>query len=446
MPTIAELQAYIAATKAPASARNYSAVLQRFADYAGDGELCYDRLTPDFVAGFGNYLLSEGLTPASAGLFQRCLRALLKDTAPADRLPQVKAAFAAVSSRNIGASKALEAEALRIIATADLNAYPSLDRIRQAYMYAIYSGGATLGLMQTGFPEACTLQQQQILRQFRRRNDEELAAYVGRLSSENYRSGLRAIGAQLGIEPDIDKTTEADNYVEAARSIGISPERIAATMAVSNAYSAQVSGADKVTARQRQAARQRVAHALFDLRPRWYAMRVYRRTATELADELQTQAEEYGLAELETFVAPEPVVRPGMPQPSGSAMIQRLLFVHTHEANIKDIKRRLGVGAHLYSYRHGGRPAHIPDADMKLFMLLADAARDTIQYHFPEEGEEAADRYRPGMRARVKAGPFTGLAGIIGRSKDSYKVVLRIETLGGAVITADLPAEFVEPE
>lgn len=443
MPTIAELQAHVAATKSDASARNYRAALQRLADYLGSDSLSYQRLSPGFVADFGHYLLGCGLTPSSVGLFQRCIRALLKALAPADQLAQVKAAFAEVGSKNISATAALSPDQLRQIAAARWPEHPSLERIRDAYMYAIYSGGTTLEAMQSEMPESATLQQQQIIRRHRRQYRQDFTDYLSQLDPDHYRSGLTAISAMLQLQPAIGATNEADNYIAAARAIGIAPERIAASAAQPTPFTRQVVGADKINPRQRRAARQRVAHSLVDLRPRWYALRTFRQTADQFRDELNALAAQPDAEPLDTFMAPLPPTKPGTPPPPGSNVVQHLLFVHTDEANILEISRAR-QGVHLYTYRGTGRPAHIADADMKLFMLLSDAARDTIRYYFPEADAPAAD-FQAGQQVRVKIGPFTGLVGIIDRTRDSYKIVLKIETLGGAVITADLPAEFVEP-
>ena len=90
-------------------------------------------------------------------------------------------------------------------------------------------------------------------------------------------------------------------------------------------------------------------------------------------------------------------------------------------------------------------PAFINTDEMMAFMFLADVAGDTIRYFFPDE-TEAMPEFSANERVMVTNGNFTGHVGLIDKvGKDRLRVVVRIEAMNGAIVTAEIPAKFLRP-
>ena len=100
----------------------------------------------------------------------------------------------------------------------------------------------------------------------------------------------------------------------------------------------------------------------------------------------------------------------------------------------------------MFSFRDGDRtPAFIRTDEMMTFMFLADVAGDTIRYFFPDE-LEGLPKFDVSETVAVTNGALTGHVGVVERvGKDRLRVLVRIDAMNGAIVTAEIPLKFLRP-
>lgn len=114
-------------------------------------------------------------------------------------------------------------------------------------------------------------------------------------------------------------------------------------------------------------------------------------------------------------------------------VISGMIFVKTTPANYLDILHTQGVVSFL-KLRGENHPAIIPDKQMETFRFLVDSSEDTI--------EIINENLAVGDLITVIKGPLKGLEGELVSFKGYNKIMIRIESLGCALV--DAPSTYVK--
>lgn len=449
--------------KSASTAKGYLAVLGRLEQYCGCGSLLSGQVSADFVTGFGRFLAEEKLTAATVAMYKRTLRALLKDAFGQQCAGVIKAAFADVVSSNETDTRGITADELRRVAYADLGGSPWLMRVRDVFMMCVYGCGLPLGKLKQAlaaepgsgmmdddvdaacgfarFPAAKWMQEGAAA--FGRVHGTGIREYLAGLSESTYIKGLGAIGTVLQLKHPLTPKSAVDGWIAVAQSIGVRGAVIAAAVTGDTAYR-KIMGEefDDTTREVGVQAACRVAGAITDLTERWYAMRCFADSPEDVSARIK--GGEVVEGKVETFI---PVAsQGGKNMAAGDRLMGKMLFFRCTSAAAVVLKNRLGRGVHVFSFHDSERtPAFINTDEMMAFMFLADVAGDTIRYFFPDE-TEAMPEFSANERVTVTNGNFTGHVGLIDKvGKDRLRVVVRIEAMNGAIVTAEIPAKFLRP-
>lgn len=450
---LADLGLEVKYTKKASTAKGYLAVLKHLEIYCGKKELRLEEISTEFVEGFGRYLVDEGLSAATVGLYKRSLRALLKDAFGREGANVLKSAFAGVASSNETETMGITSDELREVADACLTESPWLRRVRDVFMLCVYGCGLSFAELKHRCEEGADIAAEDIFEPyaagrwmreaaiaFGATNGIGLLEYIGGLSEETYRQGLAAIGVLLRLKHPLTEKSAVDGWIATARALGFGSEAIVGGAAVETAYRKIVGRmtADDVTAAAEEAAC-KVAAAITDLSERWYAMRCFSATPDETAPLVQKIA--VGRRRIETFV---PSVGNGKHSDAADRMMDKMLFFRCRASEAVKVKKSLGRSVHVFSFSDSDRtPAFICADEMMAFMFLADVAGDTIRYFFPDE-ISGLPPFAISERVTVTNGKLMGHVGVIDKiGKDRLRVVVKIEALNGAMVTAEIPIKFL---
>lgn len=456
---LTELAAKVRTTRSASTAKGYLAVLRRLSDYLHSDFLPLEEVTPGFVAGFSRYLSGTGLSPATAAMYLRSLRALLRGAFGRGCARHLAEAFAMAGNTMVPAETggALCASGLHRINDADLSVHPWLWRVRDLFMLSFYGCGATLQRLRqvagNGEPQAwdafgagCWMRD--AAASFAATHGMPLADALGRLSDESYANGLAALGSYLGLRSPLTPSAAGRGWAAAARSLGISSDIIAQAVCAAAAGAVDcscgdapngITDNDSITYATRDAAC-RVASSLRDLTERWYAMRCLATDPAEIAPQLGEKAGS-GERQIPTFVPPAPESETRHSGP-GARLMGSLLFFRCRQAEAAVLARRMAPGCRIYA---GGdnMPAPIDPGEMAAFMIVAGAGGDTVRMHFPGQTEAMPD-FTENDVVTITDGTFTGHVGLVGKvGRDRLRVLVRITALNGAVVSAEIPATFL---
>lgn len=129
--------------------RSYLSLLRSLDRYLGTSDIYFENVTPDFVAGYADWLRGSGVLESTSSFYMRTLRMVLNHaaadgyTAYADRL------FAGVNTtahiRSVTEDdRPGSLDTLRRIATADFSDDPLKETVRDMFMFAFYCRGMEL--------------------------------------------------------------------------------------------------------------------------------------------------------------------------------------------------------------------------------------------------------------------------------------------------------------
>ena len=129
--------------------RSYLSLLRSLDKYLGTSDIYFENVTPDFVAGYADWLRGSGVLESTSSFYMRTLRMVLNHaaadgyTAYADRL------FAGVNTtahiRSVTEDDRPDSlDTLRRIATADFSDDPLKETVRDMFMFAFYCRGMEL--------------------------------------------------------------------------------------------------------------------------------------------------------------------------------------------------------------------------------------------------------------------------------------------------------------
>lgn len=432
-------------TKSESAARYYVAMLKRLTDYCRGDVLDLNTVSPEFIDGFGDYLIRCGLTPSTIKLFKMSLRSVLKEAYGKENVELFRSAFRSVGSKNETETNLIGADDVVKIAGCKFAGLPMLGKVRDVFLFCLYAGGLTLEQLK----DLCVAeqlapvvpQQTSLIHRF----DEDSAScfrdFVRRLTSEQYARALAQIFAMTGISNQLRTQSAADGWIALAVAAGLPTDLIAATVANKTAFVRNIIPGKEYGNDSISGALRKVADRVHDMKARWYVMRCMALDAVEADGYIRDKA---GLLDTEFFDTYIPCDRSAK---SGTTAIGRylgsFLFFRCSSSDALGIKRLMKEKAYVFSSRESGLPIHVRDSEMLTFMLMSDVAADTIDYHFPEKQQEPAAS-RIGQTARIVVGNLSGHVGVVSRlSHDKYKVILEFQSLGGANVTADIPLDFL---
>lgn len=122
--------------------------------------------------------------------------------------------------------------------------------------------------------------------------------------------------------------------------------------------------------------------------------------------------------------------------------IHNLIFVHTTQESIKELKR----GNELLQYRTLPRdgknvPVIVPEKEMQQFIAVTQARMDEICYLKPEE-----INLEKGTKVRLHGGSFDGIEGIFVKvkGKRNRRVVVMIEGIAAVAINTEISPDLIE--
>lgn len=447
MIEIAQLTEDVIARKSPSSAKNYLATLRRLSQFLHDADsFDINEITPEFLTDFVRFLLAEGMQPTSVALYLKCLRAILRPFIPDRTL--FKKIFANVESRTLPSQRSLNLREFRSLLRADLSSYPLLDKTRRLLLKGVLSGGAPLSPLPA-----------------------------------NYATSLLALSTLLRLPSTLTPDSPLEIWIQCARDLSIPPARIAAAAGAENDFIRQARDTNlTLSPEEILQIRDEIADAVCDRDLSWYVVRAYPSTtpaeiAALLADPHEspfrndplrtfipppaTAAEERlplrvrRKAQIaptllkgdgKTYSAPSAMRRSNSSRPT---LMDRMLFIECNPTTALRIRQYLYGKAYTYCYADSPLPARIPSSEMRLFMLMAEVAPETLSYHFPD----ATDAPLPasleeGRKARIIAGDIAyGQEVTILKSPlpGHHRIRVAFTALNGAQITADLPSPYLSP-
>lgn len=444
---LAEMRDRLAAGKAASSARYYTTALKRLEAFNGEPVLDLSRLTPGYIAGFRDYLIREKIAPTTVAQLLRCLRAAFKTVYGPERRAEFKRVFADVESANPKATPRLSTDELQKLALANLDGIEFLQKIRDVFMLAFYSGGLPLERLKKEIASLKTRgvdQQMQILRQFPLKHRTEAEDFIHSVSPEAYEKALDTIAYKLRLAGGLRPEAAATSWVEIARAQGISDDVAAAAATDETSFRCNLIKRNTPTAEMVRHTLERVANAIVDTVPRWYVMRCHDGSPQDTAERIRRDALPRGDAFFDTFTAPEGDTRTD--KDPDKRIMAKMLFFHCTPDVAAHIRKTVATSAYVFTLAGSKTPAFIPDNEMRTFMFLCNVGASTIAYHFPAYEPKNIKELK-GKTARITDGHFAGTRCLVeSLAKERYKVVVRIAALGNLKITAEIPEEFLSFE
>lgn len=169
----------------------------------------------------------------------------------------------------------------------------------------------------------------------------------------------------------------------------------------------------------------------------WFALSVRGNKVFEARDELAPDcADTYVPVAIRTDASGHRVPAPA---------VSRLLFVRTTAEQVLALEARAAADprrCQFFIYRNMARtaPQVIPEAQMRMFILVSSAGEADLVYLDPD----TMPPYRTGQRVRVIEGIFSGAEGYVRRVRRDRRVVVEIEGLC-AVALPFLHHTFLQP-
>ena len=437
---LATVRQKVSKTKSESTARYYTAMLNRLEQYNNSPELDLNAVDSKFVTDFGGFLLREGITPSSAKLFKMAFRAVMKDAFGTENRNRFKAAFSALDSKNDAPTNRITPDDLRAIRRCNLTPYPVLDKIRSVFIQCTLSGGITLKNLQEDheWPSE-PIHLAQLQDEFQKKFQSPMARFAAALTDEQYARALQQIAHEAHLTHTLTPQSALDGWVAAAIQAGVPTPIIAAMVPEASPYHALAPAPATLNEFMRHKALATAADAIIETRTRWYAMRCTDCEPEAVKQLLCQRAIIDSDTPFAIYVAP--TARDRRKQP-GRSPLQDLCFFNCRPADAQKIRSGIHDAAYVYALRGAATPTPIPDWEMKTFMLLCDAAEDTLSCHFADTPTN--EHLTPGRPARITNGNLTGYVGIITALPDNkYTVQLTLTTLS-ATLTATVPVAFIQ--
>lgn len=439
--SLSALRNKIAAEKKPSTAKGYLAAIARLEDLAGCDTISAAAITPALIADYSRLLLGNGVTPATASLYRRNLRAAIRKNIPAEWLPQIDIAFADTDSHNETDTHLPSLDDFATLRDATISHSPLLEATRSIFLLSTFLGGAsidTIRCSQADAPAMAIPQVRYILDKFNTATDSHLPERIEHTTNPGYTAALNTLSEFLHLKSPLTPESAAYIWLQQAIKCGIDPTiALAVPCRLPEAVVRQFGGNSdfQLSEEQRVALLQQVADRLYPLGAHWYALRCVKGETTIPLAYLRDS----GITDHDIFHPFEP-----SPQQKHDRLLGSLIFFRTSPGNASRIRRCVPDGSYIFTFADSSHtPAWIPDRAMRTFMFLCNAAPDTIISTFPSPQQE--EQHLPGDTVEITDGSFAGLKGrILSQTRDLLKVTLTIETLNNLSITATLPTRLIK--
>jgi len=114
-------------------------------------------------------------------------------------------------------------------------------------------------------------------------------------------------------------------------------------------------------------------------------------------------------------------------------LIRSYVFVQTDQKGIMEVLKVSGI---VFVLKYIGQPAIVREKEIQNLRILTTGESESINT-MPIKDLASGDQIK------VVHGPFSGLEGEYIRMKGSYRVIVRMESLG-TLITVDIPGNYIE--
>lgn len=440
------LQRLVLETKSASTARYYLAMLKRLQTYNKSSVLDLSIIDSDYVANFGEYLVRDGVTQSTVKLFKMAFRAIMKDVFGTDFKVQFKAAFKEVDSKNETATHCISYEDLQKIINCNLENNLVLKRAKLAFIYCLVSGGLSLqGLksqIRCGKFEHELPQQKMVIREFESISKRSFEQYIVSLSDNHYTLALKQIAISSGISIPLMPRSATDGWISAAKKANLPPIIIASVLPSDSSFSINIGKTQHISNDTKVKALTIAANNVIDMKHRWYVMNCNK---TDVAD-IDKAIKRAGILSDDDYFESFTLSKTATHQRKSStkkSILDQLYFFNCKSSTAVAIRKVIREYAWVYTLAGTTIPAHIPDKEMKTFMLLCDVSEGTIAYHFPDTLSNI-EEITIGQTAKIINGSFSGLVGVIKElPNNKYKVVMSFTSIC-AKVTAEVPLDFLQ--
>ncbi len=120
--------------------------------------------------------------------------------------------------------------------------------------------------------------------------------------------------------------------------------------------------------------------------------------------------------------------------------IHNLIFVHTTQALMRELKPQLSIVQYLTRPVDGhNRPILVPDSQMQQFIRVCDSYDDHLLYFHPEELN-----LRRGTAVRIIGGPFDGVEGTFVKVQGVRNRRVVVQLTGLLAIAAEVHPDLIQ--
>lgn len=444
--TIDSIRNKVKATKAKSTMRYYLAMLSRLEKYAQSSTIDLNKVNPEFVSGFGDYLARAGVTPATAKLFQMSLRAVLKEEYGKDNSDRFRSTFKNLGSYNNAKTSTLSFNELVAIKNLNLEQKSALWKARAVFMYCVYGAAISFESLQAKCSDNESVnilpQQKRIITEFEKRYATGFFEFVSHLDANQYSKLIAGVGTLANTASTLAPDSVTEAWISAAHKYGLSADLIAQSVATENDYTRAIKTTQKFDEQEISQAIKAVANQISDETPHWYVMKCHGRGAAETELHILQKASFLQDESFKTFhVSTNKTTKY---KPTGNSFIESMLFFQCTAENAAKIKQFISKDAFVYTLIGSSTPAYISVNEMRTFMLLSEISSSDLDYYFPEEKHQQP-AITTGDTAKIVYGDYTGHVGIVKKlMNDEYRVQIEFKSLGGFRVTATVPIRFLK--
>ena len=171
--------------------------------------------------------------------------------------------------------------------------------------------------------------------------------------------------------------------------------------------------------------------------PYWYVMRVTYGRERKMADMLESRGVSFFLpTKTEHYLSP----KDGRLKKREVSVIPNILFVRSTRPCLQQLKQELEnfIPMRYMMDRSTRRPMTVPDRQMDDFIRITTEAPDSLMYL-----DNPSVALEKGTPVEIIYGPFAGIQGYVLRIRRDRKVVLTLNTVLAAAITAEIRPEWI---
>lgn len=434
------------------TAKNYGNFLSSFRKYLGGRTLRLEEIDKRVVEGYKTWLVENGNQPTYITQYLQYFRSLYNKAVKEHPLPKTNA-FEEVRSTKQKAvhdrNRTSESITfLRKIVDLDLTDKPHFARIRDLFLFAVFTGGLSYEELcalkktdlQSGYLQLPGIRRQKLLPVLLQTIERHRTADVVSLFSigqdyADYYKYVEAVFLMAGIHSiSIDDDTALQFYLSIGQDLGIKATHLKSVVDRLPAGSS-LSLIEKELISQEKADEisERIVSAVKDYHSHWYSMRMFK-SEEEIEKDIQSDK---SLKDIELYYPIEEITkRVGKRiEEVQSPVIKNILFFRTQEDTVKRLARMLYGRANIYKTRTSEKEgfAIIPDYEMYLFRMIVSNGAEEISFE-----EIDKEQFTAGRRVRILEGKFCGYEGKVVKRKGQNIILVSLCNLNFSV-TAGIP-------